>query len=65
MMTITTMKVAAAAATSLLSLLAATAVIAADQEEGVHNFRAARGMGGGLVKFMMVSLDLWDGYTKF
>ena len=55
-MTITTMKVAAAT-TSLLSLLAATAVIAAEQEEGVHNFRAARGMGGGLVKFMMVSLD--------
>lgn len=54
-MTTTTMKVAA---TSLLSLLAATATVAiAAEQEGLLNFRAARGMGGGLVKFMMVSLE--------
>lgn len=53
MMTTTTMKVAA---TSLLSLLAATATIAiAAEQEGLLNFRAARGMGGGLVKFMMTT----------
>ena len=47
----TTMKAVAAAA-SLLSLLAATL---AGDNEGLVNARAGRGMGGGLVKFMMVS----------
>ena len=48
----TTLKMAAA--TLLLSLLAVT--VAADNEVLV-NARTGRGMGGGLVKFMMVSLD--------
>ena len=52
MRTKTTMKVATAA-TSLLSLLAVA--IAVDEDYGLLNFREARGMGGGLVKFMMVS----------
>ena len=47
----TTMKAVAAAA-SLLSLLAVTV---AGDNEGLVNARAGRGMGGGLVKFMMVS----------
>ena len=53
-MTTTTLKAVAVAVTSLLSLLAVT--VAADNE-GLDNSRAGRGMGGGLVKFMMVSVD--------
>ena len=49
----TTLKVVAAA-TSVLSLLSVT--MAADNE-GLDNSRVGRGMGGGLVKFMMVSVD--------
>ena len=49
------MKVATAA-TLLLSMLIVT--LAAEEEEyGLLNFREARGMGGGLVKFMMVSRE--------
>ena len=50
----TTLKAVAVAATSLLSLLAVTL---AAGNEGLEDLREGRGMGGGLVKFMMVSLD--------
>ena len=54
-MTTTTLKAVAVAATSLLSLLAVT--VAAGNEGHDNNPRVGRGMGGGLVKFMMVSVD--------